>query len=110
MGSRDRFRSAEQDERELLIQFQSCRVSSVKHSQKRAEKEGSSPARYRWGRAPYSVMRKEAVPSRRSSVNTVVMEEGSAQKPCQSGMGELFSIWLRITLSTPKWQKRAIQS
>ena len=109
MGSRNRFRSAEQDERKLLIR-QSCRVSSVKHSQKRAEKEGSSPARYRCGRAPYSVMRKEAVPSRRSSVNTVVMEEGSAQKPCQSGTGELFSMWLRMTLSTPKWQKRAMQS
>ena len=54
--------------------------------------------------------RKEALPSLRSSVITVVTEVGAAQVWCQRSMGEIFISRLSSTHSSPKWQNRTTVS
>ena len=94
---------------QILRIYQSCRCSVLLNiSQNRPANAGGSPLIFRWEISPKAETRKYAMPSRRSSVQTVVTEVGAAMKPCQSTIGDMPRRCPSMTHSTPKWQKIAI--
>ena len=57
-------------------------------SQNLAANAGGSSCTYKWEMSPNALTRKLAIPSRLSSVFTVVTELGAAHSPCQSTIGD----------------------